>query len=158
MFDAEIKLEYVKNNLKSDLTSSCSCDLTSELEEFYFNNPLCLPAHPQVIVVWGSVFGTDACKSAEILNCLQDQVEAETEHSVEGVNLKTLKYCSVYLAEGEMPSCDIEPTETVTSKESTASPTLYIIIIVVLVLVLVLVVVSLLIVAFRSKLHCRKSK
>ena len=158
MFDAEIKLEYVKNNLKSDLTSSCTCDLTSELEEFYFNDPLCLPAHPQVIVVWGSVFGTDTCESAEILNCLQDQVEAEIEHNVKGVNLKTLKYCSVYLDEGEMPSCDIEPTETVTVKESTASPTPYIIAIVVLVLVVVLALLIVGGMCIRNKLHHRKSK
>ena len=156
MFDAEIKLEHVKNNLKSDLASICTCDLTSELEEFYFNDPLCLPAHPQVIVVWGSVFGTDTCESAEIMNCLQDQVEAETEHSVKGVNLKTLKYCTVYLDEGKMPSCDIKPTETVTGEESTASPIPYIIATVVVVLALFVVGVTC-IFGWRRKLRCRKA-
>lgn len=159
MIDAEIKLGYVKNNLMLDLNSTCPCDFTPELEVFYFNDPLCLPAHPQVIVIWGRVFGSDTCKSADVINCIQDQVEAESQHSVEGVHLKTLKYCSVYLDEVAMPSCDIVTPET--GKENTLSPTPYIASMVAVTVLALLIVVGVCIVTmavYRRMLHSRKFK
>lgn len=159
MIDVEIKLEYVKNNIMFDLNSTCPCDFTPELEVFYFSDPLCLPVHPQVIVVWGRVFGSDSCKSADIINCIQDQVEAEFQHSVEGVHLKALKYCSVYLNEGAMPSCDV--VTPVTDKESTVSPTPYIASMVVVTVLALLVVVGMCIVTmavYRRMLHTRSRR
>lgn len=159
MIDAEIKLEYVKSNLMSDLNSICPCDFTPELEVFYFNTPLCLPDHPQVVAVWGSVFGSDACKSVDIMKCLQDHIESGSQHSVEGVNLKPLKYCSVYLNEGSMPSCDIAAPET--SKESTISPTPYIVSMVVVTVLALLIVVGMcmaIMVVYKKMLPSRNFK
>lgn len=158
MIDAEIKLEYVKSNLMSDLNSTCPCDFTPELD-VYFNDPLCLPDHPQVVAVWGRVFGSDTCKSVDIMKCLQDHIESGSQHSVEGVNLKTLKYCSVYLDEGAMPSCDIKTPET--GKESTVSPTPYIASMVVVTVLALLIVVGMCIVTiavYKRMLHSRKFK
>lgn len=154
MFHAEIKLEYDLMN------NTCPCVFTPELDLFYFNDPLCLPAHPEVIVVWGRVFGTDTCKSVDTVNCLQDQVEAETQYSMEGVNLKLVKHCSVYLDEGAIPSCDIPTAETVAEKESTASPTPYIVSMVVLGALALLIVIGACIrnMAVFKRALCRKFK
>lgn len=158
MFDEETKLEHVKNNLVSDLDSTCTCQLTSGLELFYFNQFLCVTSHPHVIAFSGRVFETDTCKNADIMKCLETQVKAEFEHSVEGVSLKALDYCSVYLDEGTTPSCDITTTEAVMGEESTSSTTPYIASMAVIgLLALILLVVCIItIVYFRRKFHSKK--
>ena len=156
MFDVETKLEHVKNNLVSDLDSTCSkCQFTPGLELFYFNAFLCFTSHPHVIVFWGRVFGTDTCNNADIMNCLQAQVEAEFQHSVEGVSLKALDYCSVYVDE-DTPSCGIR--EALMGEEDTSSTTPYIasIAIVGLLALTVLVMCIISTVYFRRKSHSTK--
>ena len=135
------KLNDLGTSLAMNMDSTCICEHPSEIK-FYFNEPICLPAQPQAIVVWGRVFGTDTCKSADIINCLQAQVEAESQHSVEGVHLKAMKYCSVDLDEGTMPSCE-EPTDPPTDPPADDDPFPVYIMIGVAVLLLALVIVAL---------------
>lgn len=159
MFDEETKLEHVKNNLVSDLDSTCTCQFTPGLELFYSNNFLCVTSHPHVIAFSGRVFETDTCKNADVMKCLETQVKAEFQHSVEGVNLKALDYCSAYLDEGKAPSCEIIPTaEAVMGDENTSSTMPYIASMAVIgLLALILLAVCIMtIVYFRRKSHSQK--
>ena len=135
------KLNDLGASLAMHMDSTCICEYPSEIK-FYFNDSICLPDNPQAIVVWGRVFGTDTCKSADIINCLQAQVEAESQHSVEGVHLKAMKYCSVDLDEETMPFCE-EPTDPPTDSPTDGEPFPIYIVIGVAALLLALVIVVL---------------
>ena len=143
----ESKLNSLGDSITMNLDNTCRCDFTPHF--LSFNEPLC---QDKWLILSGHIFGTSKSNSTTILKHLQLWVEKESKLVVEGASLKTLKYSSVFLQEGEQP---VPPSASSSDSES-AAPLLFIIpLLLVLVTVSIIVVVVCIIVlrAYKKKTH-----
>ena len=162
-------MEALGASLTSDLDGTCKCDFSAKF--ILFNRPQCLTSHPDWLILWGRVVGTNTANSTAILNHLQVWVEQESKVVVEGVHLTTLKYCSVFLKEGELPFCEAIFTENPSSptteavisddnSESSSPLNTYIIVAVVVVIMVMLVIVVIVcivtVTVWKKKAHNRQ--
>ena len=170
-FHIETKLNLLGATLTTDLDNTCKCDFTPEF--FFFDDPLCLSAHPEWLILSGRIVGTRKSTSTNIVEHLQLWVEKESKLVVEGVHLTALKYSSVFLQEGEPPFCQnnppSEPSSSPTSlhisdpESSTSGPKSstslvpYLIIAVVIILV-VFSIIGVMVCIMVVRLHKRKTQ
>ena len=103
-----------------DLESTCSCDFSPKF--VLFNQPQCVPTHPDWIALSGKIVSTDKSSCKEIVKLLQVWLEDESEIVVEGVHLSPLKQCPVFLEPGDPIVCG-EPPSTPNYPPTTISPT-----------------------------------
>lgn len=135
LYHIETKLESLGDSFIMDVNSICKCNFTSEF--VLFKQPHCNAAHPDWLILWGRIIGTDTSSSTNILKILASLVKVESSYVVEGVHFTKIKHCSVFL-QGESPSCE---TEEVKGEDSPESFTNIITIVVVVLALLILVVV-----------------
>ena len=143
LFHILAKLESARSKLAIDIDSSCKCQLSSNY--ILLNQPYCLTAHPDWLILWGRLVGTNSSNSTDILKHLQTWGESESKVVVEGVHLTTLKFCSVSLNEGELPFCEtpyveIEGVDSSDEQEPSSSVTYIIVGIVVFMMILIFAV------------------
>ena len=86
------------------LESMCRCDFTPNF--ILFDQPLCLTAHTDWLILSGRVVCTDKSSCSDIMKVLQVWVEDKSTVVVEGAHFTALSYCSVFLKEGELIFCD----------------------------------------------------
>lgn len=136
-YHLETKLESLGGSLAIDVDNICRCNFTSKF--ILFNPPHCNADHPDWLILWGRIVGTDLSNSTNILKILETWVEAKSKLVIEGVHLTAEEYCSIFLEEGEPISCETLPEQE--GKSGPVSITYIIITAVVVVLALVIVVV-----------------
>ena len=82
----------------------CRCGFTPNF--ILFDQPLCLTAHTDWLILSGREVSTDKSSCSDIIKGLQVWVEDKSTVVVEGAHFTTLSYCSVFLKEGELIFCD----------------------------------------------------
>ena len=103
-YHIETKLQYLSATLAMHLESMCRCGFTPNF--ILFDQPLCLTAHTDWLILSGRVVSTDKSSCSDIMKGLQSWVEDKSTVVVEGAHFTTLSYCSVFLKEGEVIFCD----------------------------------------------------
>ena len=149
----------------------CRCGITPEF--ILFDQPLCLTAHTDWLIVSGRIVSTDKTSCTDITKHLQHWVENKSTVIVEGAHFTSLSQCSVFLKEGELIFCkdnsttsDLSspPTSSATTEatpagDSSLSTTLTgAIIAIVLILVIVVVVFIAILTVMWRKIHTKKIK
>ena len=149
-------MDSIGKTISEDFDQTCKCHFSSDF--ILFNQPHCLTAHPDWLIVWGTIVGTNSANSSAILRLLQVWVEKESAITVEGVPLTTLPDCSVILRDGEPPFCEsttesTSETEGVQNNNSSQSglSVPYIVIIVLVVLIIVIAVFAIVVVCKKRK-------
>ena len=142
---------------------SCRCELSPK--HLLLQPPLCVAARKEWLIVSGSVVGTIANSSADILKYLQAWVDRESKVLVEGVQLTAVEHCPVELKEGEVPFCESSRTEepeppssppSSASSSSSSSPSVVSIPVIVGVIVGVLVMIIAVVVCIATVTYCKK--
>ena len=146
----------------------CGCGLTPNF--ILIDQPLCLTAHIDWLIVSGRIVSTDKTSCTDITEGLQVWVEDKSTVVVEGTHFTTLTQCSVFLKEGELVFCDdnrntsdfsTPPTTTEPTRggDSSLSSTLTgAIIAIVLILLIVVVVFIVILAVLWRKVHTKKIK
>ena len=131
------------------LESMCRCGFTPNF--ILFDQPLCLTAHTDWLVLSGRVVSTDKSSCSDIMKGLQSWVEEKSTVVVEGAHFTTLSYCSVFLKEGELIFCNDNGTEPVQDGDAIGAA-----IAIALILVIVVVVFIIILAVMWKKIHSKK--
>ena len=130
----------------------CSCGITPEF--ILFDQPLCITAHTDWLIVSGRIVSTDKSSCTDITKVLQVWVKDKSTVIVEGAHFTTLSQCSVFLKEGELIFCKDNSTTSDLSTPPTSSATFTgAIIAIVLILVIVVVVFIVILAIMWRKMH-----
>jgi receptor-type tyrosine-protein phosphatase Q len=126
----DTKLQSTKIALSHELEKSCQCHFSWDY--VLFNQPHCISAHTNWLILWGRIVGPNSTKSTDILKHLQKWSDMESKIAVEGVHLTTLNFCTVSLKEGESLFCET-PAQApngvdINSQNESTSPVTYIIV------------------------------
>ena len=164
-YHIETKLQYLSTTLAMYLESMCRCGFTPNF--ILFDQPLCLTAHTDWLILSGRVVSTDKSTCSDIMKGLQVWVEDKSTVVVEGAHFTTLSYCSVFLKEGELIFCDdngttLDPATPATepvhvqNRDSSSSAAIGAAIAIALILVIVVVMFIIILAVMWKKIHSKK--
>ena len=162
----------VSHRSKATVSVSHSCnalcaDMAFTPNFILFDQPLCLTAHTDWLILSGRVVSMDKSSCSDIMKGLQVWVEDKSTVVVEGSHFTTLSYCSVFLKEGELIFCDdngttLDPSTPATepvhvqNRDSSSSAASGATTAIALILVIVVVVFIIILAVMWKQIHSKK--
>jgi hypothetical protein len=144
------KLNSAKTELALEINMFCECYFSADY--LILNEPHCISAHRDWLILWGRIVGTNYTNSIAILDQLQEWSDMKSKIVVEGVHLTTHNFCPVSLGEGEPPYCETQIESAEGVKEPVSHVTSVIVgVIMTMLFVIFVVLVCLVTVSFYQK-------